>query len=74
MESELEKLTTEVLKLPAEERAALAQLLMASLEDDSDIDQAWSDEVERRIADLDAGIEQAIPMEEALAQVRATLK
>ena len=74
MESELEKLTVEVLKLPAEERATLAQLLMASLDVDSDIDHAWSEEVERRIADLDAGIEQAIPMEEALAQVRATLK
>lgn len=74
METELEKLTTEAMKLPAGERASLAQLLLASLEDETDIDRAWSEEIDRRIADLDAGIEQAIPMADALAQIRAKLK
>jgi putative addiction module component (TIGR02574 family) len=74
METKLEMLAAEAMKLSASERAAFAQLLLASLEQDTDIDDAWAEEVERRSAALDAGIEQAIPMEEALAQIRAELK
>jgi hypothetical protein len=48
--------------------------LDASLDEDSEIEEAWTVEVERRIADVESGAVQVIPMDEALAQVRAALK
>jgi putative addiction module component (TIGR02574 family) len=74
METELEKLEAEALKLTSGERAALAQRLLASLEEDTEIEEAWAVEVERRIAEVESGAVQLIPIEEALARVRAALK
>ena len=50
-------LLTDVLGLPAEERAELAHELIASLDDDADanVDNAWLIEVERRLREVDAG-------------------
>jgi putative addiction module component (TIGR02574 family) len=74
MDTELEKLEAEALKLEPGERAALAQQLLASLEEDADIEEAWAEEVERRIAEVEKGAVQLIPIDEALARVRAALK
>ena len=71
---QLEVLEAEALKLTSGERAALAQLLLASLDEDSEVDEAWAAEIERRIADVESGTVQVIPVAEALAQVRAALK
>jgi putative addiction module component (TIGR02574 family) len=74
METQLEQLESEALKLSASERAALAQRLLASLDEDSEIDDAWAAEIERRVAEIEAGSVQLIPIAEALAQVRSRLK
>jgi len=74
MDTELEKLEAEALKLGPGERAALAQRLLASLEEDTQIEEAWAQEVERRIAEVESGAVQLIFIEEALARVRAALK
>ena len=74
METQFETVEEEALKLTPGERAALAQRLLASLDEDSEIDDAWAAEVERRIAEVENGAVQVIPIEEALSQVRATLK
>lgn len=74
MQTQLEILETEALKLTPSERAALAQRLLASLDEDAEIEEAWAAEVERRIADVESGAVQAIPIAEALARVRAALK
>jgi putative addiction module component (TIGR02574 family) len=74
MDTELEKVEAEALKLKPGERAALAQRLLASLEEDKEIEEAWAQEVERRIAEVESGAVQLIPIEEALARVRAALK
>ena len=74
METRLEILEAEALKLTSGERAALAQRLLASLDEDAEIENEWADEVERRIADVESGAVQLIPIAEALAQVRAALK
>ena len=55
MDTDLEKLAAEALKLAPGERAALAQRLLASLDEDADIDEAWAREVERRVAEVEAG-------------------
>ncbi|WP_171001731.1 addiction module protein [Methylobacillus flagellatus] len=74
MANQLELLEAEALKLSAAERAAFAQLLLASHDEDAEIEEAWAAETQRRIADIESGAVQLIPIAEALAQVRAALK
>ena len=74
MGSQLEFLEAEALKLTPGERAAFAQLLLASLDEDAEIEDAWAAETERRISDIESGAAQVIPIADALAQVRAALK
>jgi putative addiction module component (TIGR02574 family) len=71
---QLEDLESEALKLTSGERAAFAQLLLASLDEDSEIEEAWATEVERRIVEIESGAVQVVPISVALAQVRAALK
>ena len=74
MGNQLELLEAEAMKLTVGERAAFAQLLLASLDEDAEIEEAWAVEIERRIADIESGTVQAVPIADALAQVRAALK
>jgi putative addiction module component (TIGR02574 family) len=74
METQLEILEEAALRLTPGERAALAQRLLASLDEDAEIEDAWAAEIERRIADVESGAVKVIPIAEALAQVRAALK
>lgn len=74
METQLELLELEALKLAPSDRAALAQRLLASLEEDFEIEEAWASEIERRIAEVESGAVKTVPIAEALAQVRAKLK
>ncbi|MDX8400465.1 MAG: addiction module protein [Gallionellaceae bacterium] len=46
---------------------------IAILDEDSDIEEAWEAETERRIAEIEAGTVQLIPATEVIASVRAAL-
>lgn len=72
MGNQLELLEAEALKLTTGERAALAQVLLASLDEDAEIEEAWATEIERRIADIKSGAVQVIPIADVIAQVRGT--
>jgi putative addiction module component (TIGR02574 family) len=61
----------ELLKLPVADRARVAERLIASLEEDSEIEAAWKVEVRRRDEELLSGAVQAIPLEDALTTIRA---
>ena len=74
MSTRLEVLEDEVLKLTASERAALAQRLLASLDVDAEVEEAWAAEVECRIAAVERGEIKDIPMAEALAALRTGLR
>jgi putative addiction module component (TIGR02574 family) len=74
MQTQFETLEAEALKLTVTERAKLAEHLIASLDEDSEIEEAWAAETERRIADIEAGTVQLIPAAEAIARARAALK
>jgi len=52
-----EKILTDALALPANDRARVAQALLRSLDegDDEDAADAWRDELQRRLDDLDGG-------------------
>ena len=74
MSTRLEVLEDEALKLTLSERAVLAQRLLASLDSDTEVDEAWATEVERRIAAVEHGEINDIPMAEALTVLRAGLR
>ena len=74
MENQLEILEAEALKITASERAAYARILLANLDKEPGVEGAWDIETGRRIADIESGSTQVIPIADALAQVRAALK
>lgn len=74
MSNQVEQLEAEAMKLTPEERARLADRLLASLSDDSEIEEAWAVEVERRIADIEAGRAPVVPAADAIARARDALK
>jgi putative addiction module component (TIGR02574 family) len=74
MSTRLEIVESEALQLPVGERAALAQVLLASLEVDEDIEEAWAIEVERRNADIESGRSSTSTLSEVMHRVRAKYK
>lgn len=59
------------LKLPSHERARLAEVLIASLDDEEEWVEAWSIEADRRFEELRTGKVAGIPSEEVFARIRA---
>ena len=74
MPTPLEIVEAEALKLPAGERALLAEHLLASLDQDAENDAAWAAEVASRLADSDSGASGTVALQTALAQARAAIK
>ena len=70
----IEVLEAEVLSLPEADRSRLVDRLLASLGNDPDWAQAWSDEADHREARMAAGQAQWIDGPDAVARVRAALK
>jgi putative addiction module component (TIGR02574 family) len=66
VDADLERLLAEAMKLSPEERAALAGLLIDSLEQTSDEDweAAWAMEIAQRLRDLDEGRARLVPWSE----------
>jgi putative addiction module component (TIGR02574 family) len=74
MSPEVSDLLKRALSLPVDERAALANALLDSLEPAQEsIEEAWDKEVARRMKDLDAGRAVTVPWEELRQQLLATL-
>ncbi|MEG3883726.1 addiction module protein [Microcoleus sp. herbarium19] len=72
----IEQLTEEILSLPSESRALLADRLIESLEFDTDsaIQGVWVTEAKRRRDEVRDGSVQPIAGEEALARVRRLIE
>jgi len=65
MSPEVSDLLKRALALPVEERSALANTLLDSLEEsDRSVQAAWDEEVARRMQDLQAGKAVTVPWEE----------
>lgn len=76
MPSHTEELSQRARALPPEDRARLAEELLASLHEnrDTEIDAAWDEEIRRRIAEIESGTAKLIPAEEVFAEIRQMLK
>lgn len=63
----------ELLKLPAEARAAAAEELLRSLDDGDEpgAAEAWDAEIERRAAEVAAGTAETMTLDEYRAHLRA---
>ena len=72
----IEQLTEEILSLPSASRAILADKLVESLEFDTDstIQSIWVTEAKKRRDEVRDGSVQAIPGDQALAQVRRIIE
>ena len=65
MSPEVSDLLKRALALPVDERAALANTLLDSLETTNEsVQEAWDEEVARRIKDLKAGNAVTVPWEQ----------
>ena len=68
-----DNLETELLSLPPSDRARLAEVLLASLDAESqlgpvaDVEAAWQAEAERRLAELREGTVAGIPADQVFA-------
>lgn len=61
--------------LEPEDRARLAEELLASLEDrvEPAADPAWDDELRKRVAEIESGTVKLAPADEVFARVRRTV-
>ena len=73
MSTTLEILEAEVLRLAPADRSHLLERLIASLDLDPGVEQAWELEADRREAELASGSVAAVPGHEAIARLRARL-
>lgn len=66
-----EELLRQALELPQETRAALAGSLLDSLDEeiDCEAEAAWSEEIARRLRELDSGKVKTVPWAEARRRI-----
>jgi putative addiction module component (TIGR02574 family) len=74
MSANVEELEAEVLGLPAVQRARLVEKLIASLDVEPDVENAWAEEVERRQGEIESGTVPLLPGAETLSRLRAEFK
>lgn len=79
MSQPLERVASEALELPIDQRAALAHRLIASLdsemeEDPTAIELAWEEEIRRRVDEYRTGAVQLVSSADVFAKARALLK
>ena len=72
MDNTLEIIIAQALRKPPKDRAIIAERLISSLdiEKDLDVEIAWQEEVQRRVAEVDKGEVECIPWEIVRQQLR----
>ncbi len=74
MSISIAEVEAQALLLSPEDRAQLADKLLASLAADTDVADAWSAEAERRLAELERGAISGIPVQDAIARARDAIR
>jgi len=77
MSAALDEITNAALTMPDHERAALAAILLDSLEDhtdrQADINSAWTSEIHSRVDDIVSGRVQTLSRDQVDASIAASL-
>lgn len=73
MSMDLEVLEAEILRLAPVERSLLLERLIANLDSDPEVEEAWEREADRREAELESGLIAAVPGREAITRLRTRL-
>ncbi len=76
MSRSLEALADEAMALPPASRAFLAERLLETLdlEDNVSLNESWRDEIRRRCRDLENGTIESISGDEAMAEIRRSIR
>lgn len=74
MSATLEILEAQALELDPSDRARLIEKLIASLDADPEVEEAWALEVERRNAQIENGTVSLLPGPETLAKLKADVQ
>ena len=74
MSASFSSLEAEALLLSPEERATLADHLLASLATERAVEDAWGEEIKRRIAAVESGEMALSSVEQAIARARQALQ
>lgn len=70
----VETIEAEALQLPPADRARLVERLIASLDVDPDVEDAWAAEVERRHQEVESGAVTMLPGPETLAKLKSEFR
>ena len=72
MSPAVDNILAQALQIPAQDRAAIAERLISSLdtETDWDFEIAWQQEVQRRVDEVERGEIVCLPWEQVLQQLR----
>ena len=74
MASSIEIIDAEALRLSATERARLIERLIASLDVNPEVEEAWAAEVERRNGEVESGKVSLVSGPEAITKLKASFK
>jgi putative addiction module component (TIGR02574 family) len=71
MDRNLNDVFQQAVQLPERDRATLAGLLIETLDpvSEQDVEAAWSEEIQRRLSEIDAGTVDLIPWEAVRAEL-----
>lgn len=71
MKSSAKDILDQALKMSEDDRAAIAERLLASLDakPDQAVEEAWQQEIQRRLSELDRGDVECVPWEEVRARL-----
>lgn len=72
MPASFAEIEAEALKLSTEERMRLADHLLASVSAETDIEAVWVEEIERRLAEVEAGAP-LVSLDDAIARARRAI-
>jgi putative addiction module component (TIGR02574 family) len=72
MTDKSQAIVEQALKLSPTERAEVAEKLIGSLDEvpDTDVEQAWQEEIQKRLQQIDRGEVKTIPWEEVQRRLR----
>ena len=71
MKFEVQRVLDQTMKMPPTDRAAIAEQLIASLDEvaEKEVEKAWQEEIQHRLSQIDSSEVQCLPWEEVKARL-----